>query len=273
MGVILGSSSTLAPQAVGLKLYLDETFGDMTTREPAMLAQVFEAWPGPGPIAIHAESRSIAVALSLAERYGQRVHICHVPHPDDLLAIEAARQRGVPATCEVTPHHLFLTDEAVRRLGAYAQMKPPLVSPAEVALYWERLSMVDIIGTDHAPHTRAEKESPTSPPGVPGLETVLPLMLYAVGHGRLSLQRMIDLTHYNTLRIYGLCAPQDSAWSSTWANPIDCPSMATGPAAGGRLLWTNGRSGVSGVSACGDGWSMMRVSFWRSPAMAGRCCA
>lgn len=200
----------LASQAAGLKLYLDETFGDMTTREPAMLAQVFEAWPGPGPIAIHAESRSIAVALSLAQRYGQRVHICHVPHPDDLLAIEAARQRGVQATCEVTPHHLFLTDEAVRRLGAYAQMKPPLVSSAEMALYWERLSMVDIIGTDHAPHARAEKESPAPPPGVPGLETVLPLMLYAVDRGQLSLQRMIDLTHYGPLRIYGLCAPQDS---------------------------------------------------------------
>jgi len=213
----------LASQVVGLKLYLDETFGDMTTREPAMLAEVFEAWPGPGPIAVHAESHSIAVALALAGRYRQRVHICHVPHPDDLLAIEAARQRGVQATCEVTPHHLFLSGDAVQRLGAYARMKPPLVSPAEVAQYWDRLSLVDIIATDHAPHTRAEKESPAAPPGVPGLETALPLALYAVDRGRLSLDRLIDLMHRNPLRVYGLCAPPDSRVELDLGEPYRLP--------------------------------------------------
>jgi dihydroorotase-like cyclic amidohydrolase len=213
----------IAAQAVGLKLYLDETFGDMTTSEPALLAEVFEAWPGPGPIAVHAESHSIAVALSLAARYGQRVHICHVPHPDDILAIDAARQRGVQATCEVTPHHLFLSDDAVARLGAYARMKPPLVSPAEVAQYWDRLSMVDIIGTDHAPHTRTEKESSSPPPGVPGLETALPLLLYAVDQGRLSLQRLIGLTHDNPLRLYGLRAPKESAVEIELGGPYRLP--------------------------------------------------
>ena len=75
----------LATQSVGLKLYLDETFGDLTTREPMMLAQVFETWPGPGPIAVHAESHSIGLALTLAGCYKQRLHVCHVPHPHDLL--------------------------------------------------------------------------------------------------------------------------------------------------------------------------------------------
>ena len=200
----------LAGQAVGLKLYLDETFGDLTTREPAMLARAFETWPGPGPIAIHAESRSIDVAIALAERYGQRLHVCHVPHPDDLLRIDAARQRGVRVTCEVTPHHLFLSDRAVDRLGAYARMKPPLVSDREVTLFWERLALIDIIGSDHAPHTRAEKESGAPPPGVPGLETTLPLLLYAVDRGKLSLERLLDLTYYAPLRIFGLRPPRDS---------------------------------------------------------------
>jgi len=201
----------VAPQAVGLKLYLDETFGDMTTREPVMLAQVFEAWPGPGPIAVHADSHSIPVALALASRYGRRVHICHVPHPDDLVVIDAARQHGVQATCEVTPHHLFLADDSIACLGPYALMKPPLVSPVAVALYWERLPMVDIIGTDHAPHTCSEKESSSPPPGVPGLETALPLLLYAVEQGCLSLSRLVELMHRNPLRIYNLSAPPDTA--------------------------------------------------------------
>ena len=203
--------AALGDQAVGLKLYLDETFGDMTVAEPDALCKVFEAWEGPGPIAIHAESHSIGVALSLAHRYKQRVHVCHVPHPDDLLRIDAARQKGTMVTCEVTPHHLFLSDEAVSRLGSFARMKPPLVSPKEVALFWERLGLVDIIASDHAPHTRAEKGSSNPPPGVPGLETMLPLFLRAVDEGRLTMERMIDLMRHNPLRIYGLCLPGDSA--------------------------------------------------------------
>jgi carbamoyl-phosphate synthase/aspartate carbamoyltransferase/dihydroorotase len=200
----------VAPEAVGLKLYLDETFGDMTTAEPEALRRIFSTWPGPGPIAIHAESRSIRVALGLAERYGQRLHVCHVPDPDDLLVIEDARQRGVLVTCEVTPHHLFLADEAVARLGAYARMKPPLLSPIQVARYWQRLHLVDMIASDHAPHTRAEKESDNPPPGVPGLETTLPLLLRAVDEGRLTLERMIELIHRAPLRVYGLSAPAES---------------------------------------------------------------
>ena len=255
-----------ASDAVGLKLYLDETFGDLTTREPARLAEVFESWPGPGPIAVHAESASIPVALGLAERYDQRLHVCHVPHPDDLLAIDAARQRGVLVTCEVTPHHLFLSTEAEARLGRYAHIKPPLLPPHLVALFWERLNLVDAIASDHAPHTREEKgplpvsaapsprnrgegggegrgftgnapspvSSPRStggrttgsapsphtwgegggegaPPGVPGLETTLPLLLYAVDEGRLTLERMLELVHHNPLRIYGLRAQSDTA--------------------------------------------------------------
>ena len=207
----------LGGQAVGLKLYLDETFGDLTTEEPESLASAFEAWPGPGPIAVHVEdaaqppeSDSIDVALILAHRYDQPLHVCHVPQPDDLLRIERARQQGVRVTCEVTPHHLFLSTDDLPRLGAYGQMKPPLISPADVARFWQRLNLVDIIATDHAPHTRAEKESTDPPPGVPGLETMLPLLLRAVDEERLTLERMVELTYHNPLQIYGLRPPEDS---------------------------------------------------------------
>ena len=200
----------LAEEVVGLKLYLDETFGDMTTAVPELLNQVFEVWPGPGPIAVHAESDSIPVALRLAERHHQRLHVCHVPHPDDLLIIDAARQRGLDVTCEVTPHHLFLSKEDVGRLGAFGYMKPPLLSAKEVDLFWQRLDLVDIVASDHAPHTRTEKMSPDPPPGVPGLETLLPLFLRAIDEERLTWQRFEEMTYHNPLEIYGRYAPEDT---------------------------------------------------------------
>lgn len=199
----------MAPSVVGLKLYLDETFGDLRNAEPEHLSALFERWPGPGPITVHAESASILKALELAGRYGQRLHVAHVPDPDDLLVIETARQRGIRVTCEVTPHHLFLSDEAVSRLGALAIMKPPLVTPAKRDLFWERLKMVDMIATDHAPHTLDEKRLADPPPGVPGLETTVPLLLGAVDEGRLSYERFIELVYTAPLRDYGLQAPEE----------------------------------------------------------------
>ena len=213
----------VGPNAVGLKLYLDQTFGDMITRDPHLLATVFEAWPGPGPIAIHAESAAIATAIELAQRYRQRLHVCHVPHPDELLRIEEARQRGVAVTCEVTPHHLFLSAEDEARLGAYGRMKPPLLCEADRARFWERLGLVDIIASDHAPHTCAEKDSPAPPPGVPGLETTLPLLLYAVDQGKLTLERLLELVWHNPLRVYGLVAPAQSSVEVELDQPYRLP--------------------------------------------------
>ena len=141
----------------------------------------------------------------MAARYGQRLHVAHVPDPDDLLAIDAARQCGADVTCEVTPHHLFLSTVDLPRLGRYGQMKPPLVPAASVALFWERLDLVDAIASDHAPHTRQEKESANPPPGVPGLETTMPLLLRAVDDGRLTMERLTELVTTNPCRIYGLC--------------------------------------------------------------------
>ncbi|MBC7234575.1 MAG: amidohydrolase family protein [Chloroflexi bacterium] len=213
----------IAPFVVGLKLYLDETFGQMTLGDDRALAAVFEAWPGPGPIAVHGEPPSIGVALKLAARYHQALHICHVPHPDLLLDIDRARQGGVTVSCEVTPHHLFLSIEDEARLGPFARMKPPLLASPLVALFWERLDLVDAIASDHAPHTVAEKESSQSPPGVPGLETTLPLLLRAVDEGRLSLERLEALLHTNPLRVYGLAAPEAARVTVELGEPYRLP--------------------------------------------------
>ncbi len=223
-GIDVSPLIEIGAPAVGLKLYLDQTYGELTTTQPGVLAQVFEAWPGPGPIAVHAESHSIDLALTLARRYGQRLHVCHVPHPDDLLRIDAARQKGVQVTCEVTPHHLFLSEEVEARLGAYAYMKPPLVSCQARQLYWQRLDLVDIIATDHAPHTRGEKESAAPPPGVPGLETMLPLLLRAVDEDRLTLERLLELTCHNPMRIYHLRQAEDTRVLVELGRPYRLPA-------------------------------------------------
>lgn len=208
----------LAPKAVGLKLYLDETFGDLLLARDRLM-DVFAAWPGPGPIAIHGESESIRVALEAAAETGRRLHVCHVPSPNDLLRIAAAREKGVEVSCEVTPHHLFLSALDVERLGAFGRMKPPLLKPDEVRRFWELLDLVDIIASDHAPHTRAEKEGPNPPPGVPGLETTLPLLFWAVEQKRLTWERLWELVFSRPLEIYGLKPPVEAHIEVEWRGP------------------------------------------------------
>ena len=213
------SAAALAGRAVGLKIYLDETFGPLRLQAAgdapgaslvALLAH-FSTWPPGRPIAVHAEGLSAAMAIGLARTFGRRLHLCHVSLAAEIALVQAAKAAGMDLTCEVTPHHLFLDEADALRLGAYGQMKPPLASAADVAALWASLDVVDYIATDHAPHTRAEKEGPAPPPGVPGLETMLPLLLTAVARGRLSLERLVELTHEAPRRIWDL--PRQAA---TW---------------------------------------------------------
>ena len=115
-------------------------------------------------------------------------------------------------TCEATPHHLFLTMEDAERLGPYGDMRPRLVSPDDVAALWENMAYIDLIATDHAPHTRQEKESKEAapPPGVPGVETMLPLLLTAVHEGRMTLDDVLERCAYAPRRIYGIPEPEDT---------------------------------------------------------------
>jgi dihydroorotase len=198
------AAATSAGMAVGLKVYLDQTFGPLRMRDlPALLAH-FRTWPAGYPIAVHAEGLSAAMAIGLARSFGKRLHLCHVSRADEMALIRAAKGSGAAITCEVAPHHLFLTAADARRLGPYGSMVPPLGTEADVAALWANLDAVDCIATDHAPHTRAEKEGDAPPPGVPGLETMLPLMLTAVAEGRLTVERLVELTYEAPRRIFGL---------------------------------------------------------------------
>jgi carbamoyl-phosphate synthase/aspartate carbamoyltransferase/dihydroorotase len=189
-------------RAIGLKLYLNQTHG------PLLLAR-FEAaldharrWPG--VVAVHAEGWQLAAMIGLAQFLGKHVHICHVSRRSEIELIRAAKERGAPVTCEVTPHHLTLTDADARRLGPLGTMKPTLGSAADRAALWDHLDLVDCIASDHAPHTLDEKQADPPSPGVPGLETTLPLMLNAVHEGRLSLDRLVELLYAGPRRVYGL---------------------------------------------------------------------
>jgi dihydroorotase-like cyclic amidohydrolase len=201
----------LAPFAVALKIYLNDTFGPLRVDDVPTLVACFQKWPREKLIAMHAEKQSVAVGIGLAATYGRPVHFCHISRRQEIELIAAAKARGLPVTCEVTPHHLFLNESDARRLGALADMRPVLGTPSDVAALWEHINdTVDCIATDHAPHTLKEKHSDTPPPGVAGLETSLVLMLTAVQDGRLTQDRLIELMATNPRRIFGLPPQPDT---------------------------------------------------------------
>ena len=196
----------LSARAPALKIYLDQTYGPLRVRGLNALEEVMAGWNVDKPICLHAEEESVAVGIALAAVFNRHIHFCHVSRQSEIELIARAKERGLPVTCEVTPHHLFLNENDARRLGPYGDMRPALASSDDQAALWEHInSTVDCIASDHAPHTRAEKERPEgAPPGVPGLESTLPLMLTAVAQGRLSAGRLEELLARNPRRIFNL---------------------------------------------------------------------
>ena len=168
----------LARHCVGLKVYMDQTYGPLRVEGLEALLSIFQKWPEGKMIAFHAEKNSMAVGVALAAIFFRPVHFCHVSRKEEIELIAAAKNRGLPVTCEVTPHHLFLSEEDLPRLGPLGDMRPVLGRRQDVQALWQHINdTVDCIATDHAPHTLAEKMGKKSPPGIPGLETSLPLML------------------------------------------------------------------------------------------------
>jgi len=152
------------------------------------------------------EDVCVARDLILAEASGGRVHIAHLSTAGALEMVRSAKRRGVRVTCEVTPHHFTLTDEAVARYGTHAKMNPPLRSAHDVEAIQEGLAdgTIDAIATDHAPHAPELKRRPLAeaPFGVIGLETALSLALMKlVRTGRISLRRLVALLSSNPASI------------------------------------------------------------------------
>jgi dihydroorotase len=221
------------PGTAGVKIFMGASTGSLLVAEDEALARVLAS--GSRRVAIHAEdearmqerrdfrvegdpsshpvwrddeSAMLATRriLRLAREARRPIHVLHVTTPAELELI--AQHRDV-ATCEVTPQHLTLAaEDAYPRLGTYAQMNPPIRSAAhrDGLWHWLRQGVPDVLGSDHAPHTREEKAKayPASPSGMPGVQTLLPLMLDHVAHGRMTLERLIDMTSTSVQRVFGL---------------------------------------------------------------------
>ncbi|MBB5746647.1 dihydroorotase [Brevundimonas variabilis] len=167
----------------------------------------------PGDWTSHTDVRDAESAIlstrrlvRLAREVGRRIHVLHVSTAEEITFL--ADHKDV-ATVEVTPQHLTLDgDEAYVRLKGYAQMNPPIRNAPHIAGLWHGIAqgVVDVLGSDHAPHTIEEKSKPypASPSGMPGVQTLVPVMLTHVANGRLSLERFIDLTSAGAQRIFNI---------------------------------------------------------------------
>jgi dihydroorotase len=150
-----------------------------------------------------AEAVAVAQAVEVAAEFDTQIHIAHASTPE---GIDQAAAAG--ATTEVTPHHLFLSVDDIDDLGTFGRMNPPLRDEERRLAVYDRVAdgTVDIIATDHAPHTREEKAQSIwdAPSGVPGVETALPLLLAEAAADRLTYERVRDLTARNPAEIFGL---------------------------------------------------------------------
>lgn len=239
----------LASRACGLKIYVSETFGSLRIDSLELMHRFFRTWAGAaaevgwrsaqqpgglGPVAVHAEELMLPVCLSLSSLYDVPLHVVHVSRRSEIELIDRAKQRGLRVTCEATPHHFFLSTDDLPRLGSRGDMRPRLAAPGDVAALWQHLEIVDIFATDHAPHTLAEKAGPTPPPGVPGVETMLPLLLTAVQEGRLEVADITLRCATNPALVYGLPTQPD-----TWIE-VDAEARYTleDAAMQTRVRWT-----------------------------------
>ncbi len=189
--------TSLAPQTAGLKMYLDQTFGPLRLDEMTLWMEHFKRWPKNLPIVAHAEARTMAAVILLAAIYDRPIHIAHVSLRQEILLIRASKEKGIKVTCEVAPHHLFLSEADIPSIGVgRSEVRPRLASMADQVALWDNLEVIDCFATDHAPHTLEEKLAENPPPGFPGLETAVPLLLTAVHEGRLTIDdlvsRMVD---------------------------------------------------------------------------------
>ena len=213
-------AANLAPRAAGLKMYLDSTFGELRLDDMTLWMPHFEKFPKDLPIVLHSESRTMAAGILFSALFDRHVHIAHISLKEEVLLIKAAKERGIKVTCEVCPHHLFLKsstpvygENGGGQGGGWGrrEVRPRLATQADVDALWANLDVIDCFATDHAPHTLEEKDSNSPPPGFPGLETILPLLLTAVSESRLTIPDIIEKMHTNPKRIFHL-PDQPETW-------------------------------------------------------------
>jgi dihydroorotase len=228
------AETELVPGCAGVKIFMGSSTGSLLVAEDESLEKVLAH--GRRRVAIHAEDearlrerlplvkngadpsmhpvwrdeetalRATRRITAIARKHGRRIHVLHVSTADEVPVLAAHKD---VATMECLTHHLtFAAPECYERLGAFAQMNPPVRDARHREALWQavRDGVVDCIGSDHAPHTREEKAKPypQSPSGMPGVQTLLPIMLDHMNQGRLSLHRVVDLTSAGPARVYNI---------------------------------------------------------------------
>jgi dihydroorotase len=227
---------------VAFKLFMGEQIGGLNIDDHHALLEAFEIVSKlKVPVAVHAEDKTtlgkvedelkrhnrndveaflkshsenveltaVKRLLKIAEQTNVHVHFCHISTENGLKAIIDGKKSGTKITCETTPHHLFLSVEDLRRIGTLALTTPPIREKHHISALWNgiRNSWIDILASDHAPHTLGEKKAESVwdvKVGVPGLETTLPLLLTEVKHGRLSITDVVRLMSKNPADVFEL---------------------------------------------------------------------
>ncbi|MBZ9741160.1 MULTISPECIES: dihydroorotase [unclassified Mesorhizobium] len=220
------------PGAAGIKVFMGSSTGDLLVEDDEGVASILrntrrraafhsedefrlrerlgeriEGDPSSHPVwrdeiaALRCTERLVRIARDVRAR----IHVLHISTAEEILFLE---QHKDVATCEATPHHLTLTADDYARLGTLIQMNPPVRDKRHRDGVWHGIAqgIVDVLGSDHAPHTLAEKAKsyPASPSGMTGVQTLVPIMLDHVNAGRLTLQRFVDLSSHGPQRIFGM---------------------------------------------------------------------
>ncbi|WP_164898498.1 dihydroorotase [Mesorhizobium sp. M7A.F.Ca.MR.362.00.0.0] len=220
------------PGAAGIKVFMGSSTGDLLVEDDEGVASILRntrrraAFHSEdefrlrerlgerieGDPASHPVWRDEIAALRCTERLVRiarqaraRIHVLHISTAEEIVFLE---QHKDVATCEATPHHLTLSADDYLRLGTLIQMNPPVRAARHRDGVWHGIAqgIVDVLGSDHAPHTLAEKAKPypASPSGMTGVQTLVPIMLDHVNAGRLTLQRFVDLSSHGPQRIFGM---------------------------------------------------------------------
>ncbi len=220
------------PGAAGIKVFMGSSTGDLLVEDDEGVASILrntrrraafhsedefrlrerlglrvESDPSSHPVwrdeiaALRCTERLVRIARNTRAR----IHVLHISTAEEIVFLE---QHKDVATCEATPHHLTLAADDYARLGTLIQMNPPVRASRHRDGVWHGIAqgIVDVLGSDHAPHTLAEKAKPypASPSGMTGVQTLVPIMLDHVNSGRLTLQRFVDLSSHGPQRIFGM---------------------------------------------------------------------
>jgi len=185
------------PRVFGLKIYCNATTGTLLVEDEKTLERMFASWESKKPILVHAEGDKLALAIELAKRFARHLHVCHLASAQETQLVRRAKTKGLPISAGVCPHHLFLTKKDRAALGGYAIMQPPLGDERDQEALWEGIydNTIDLVETDHAPHTREEKKQDNPPFGVPGLETTVGLLFSAVADKRIEETDIVRLLY------------------------------------------------------------------------------